>query len=481
MRWKIFIVISCIFLTLKAFSQSPITVTNNEDIYGFIQNDSSRKILVTAVHITGNRQTRDYIIEREMLFKQGDSIAAGNLFRLLDESRKLIYNTTLFTSVELKPSLVTNNQITINVTVHEKWYIYPTPQFQVIARNFNEWLKVYNGDLNRVVYGAKFAHYNFTGRRDQLRIYLLTGYARNISFSYASPYSNPALTEGFSIGAAYTENREVSYKTSYSNKQFLYTNESFVRTVIAASGSYQIRKGHYRSHIFNIGYSNIKVIDTLLSPAFNPGYFNSSSHIQNIPDISYIHVYTNVDNVSYPLLGTTRSYTLLKRGLQLTGGINAFIIDAQLSHYFTYNHNWYSSIQLMTDIKFPFTQAYINRRSFGFGDYYLRGLEYYVVDGVASALTKITIKKKVLDFQIKTPFHFKVVPYIPFKIFIKTFADAGYAYNQKQFQASLNNRLLYTGGFGIDILTLYDLNLRIEYSFNQLNENGLFLRTKGGF
>ena len=39
----------------------------------------------------------------------------------------------------------------------------------------------------------------------------------------------------------------------------------------------------------------------------------------------------------------------------------------------------------------------------------------------------------------------------------------------------------YTGGFGIDILTLYDLNLRLEYSFNQLNENGLFLHTKGGF
>ena len=481
MRWKIVIVTSFIFLTLNAFSQSPLSVTNNEDIDGSIRNDSSRKIFVTAVYISGNRKTRDYIIEREMLFRQGDSIVAEKLFGLLDESRKLIYNTTLFTSVELKPSLVSNNQITINVTVREKWYIYPTPQFQVIARNFNEWLKVYNGDLNRVVYGAKFAHYNFTGRRDHLRIYLLNGYARNISFNYTSPYSNPALTEGFSIGAGYTENREISYKTSYTNKQYQYTNESFVRTVISVAGSYLIRRGHYRSHIFNISYSNLKVADTLITPAYNPGYFNSSSHIQNIPDISYSHVYVKVDNVSYPLLGKTRSFSLLKRGMQLTGGINAFIIDAQLSHYFTYCHNWYSSIQVMTNIKLPFTQAYINRRTFGFGDYYLRGLEYYVIDGVASVLTKFTFKKKVLDFQIKTPFHFKVVPSIPFKIFIKTFADAGYAYNQKQFQASLNNRLLYTGGFGIDILTLYDLNLRLEYSFNQLKENGLFLHTKGGF
>ena len=41
--------------------------------------------------------------------------------------------------------------------------------------------------------------------------------------------------------------------------------------------------------------------------------------------------------------------------------------------------------------------------------------------------------------------------------------------------------MLYSGGFGIDILTFYDINLKIEYSFNQLNENGLFLHSNGGF
>jgi hypothetical protein len=45
----------------------------------------------------------------------------------------------------------------------------------------------------------------------------------------------------------------------------------------------------------------------------------------------------------------------------------------------------------------------------------------------------------------------------------------------------LGNRFLYTSGFGIDILTLYDFNLRVEYSFNQLGEKGLFLHAKGGF
>jgi hypothetical protein len=38
----------------------------------------------------------------------------------------------------------------------------------------------------------------------------------------------------------------------------------------------------------------------------------------------------------------------------------------------------------------------------------------------------------------------------------------------------LTNRFLYTGGFGIDVLTIYDWVIRLEYSFNQLNERAFF-------
>ncbi len=108
-------------------------------------------------------------------------------------------------------------------------------------------------------------------------------------------------------------------------------------------------------------------------------------------------------------------------------------------------------------------------------------MEYYVVDGVATALARQTLKKKVVSFSIPFPFKSKTIPKIPFTIFAKTFSDLGYAYSKKEFQAYFNNRLLYSGGFGIDILTLYDINLRIEYSFNQLGENGLFLHFKNEF
>ena len=191
--------------------------------------------------------------------------------------------------------------------------------------------------------------------------------------------------------------------------------------------------------------------------------------------------YANVNNNSYPLTGKSGFIAIQKRGLGFTGGINAFSVEAGYNKYFDLRKNWYSSIQLNGKIRLPFDQAYINQRGLGYGENYLRGLEYYVIDGVATALVKSTLKKKIIAFNVPFPFLPKLVTKIPFTFYAKTFADLGYVYTKDIYSTNLNNRLLYSGGFGIDILTLYDINLRFEYSFNQLKENGLFLHNQSGF
>ena len=109
----------------------------------------------------------------------------------------------------------------------------------------------------------------------------------------------------------------------------------------------------------------------------------------------------------------------------------------------------------------------------------MSGLEYYVIDGVAAAISKYTLSKKIFGLKIPMPFKIKQVPFIPLSVYAKTYAEAGYAYNKKAFDTRLNNRFLYTGGFGFDILSLYDLKLSVEFSFNQLGEKGLFLHARG--
>lgn len=454
-----------------------ITLTDTS----LLQTGAGAKVCIKDIQVSGTKKTKVYIVHREIQFRPGDSILTANLAKELEQARFQVYNTTLFNEVRFELTAINDHDVMVQVHVLERWYLYPVPQFQLVDRNFNEWFKTYKASFDRVNYGLKFVHYNLSGRRDQLRVYLINGYTRNVSFSYNNPYSNAALTQGFSIGAGISQNREIPYKTDSLNNILLYKKDHFTRNSYYASAGYIIRKGLFRKHTITLGYTHQNIDDSIINPKYNPNYFKDPVSTKNIVDISYLQNYANVNNVAYPLTGKTAFLFIQKRGLGLTGGLNMLTLEAGYNAYHDLGKNWFSSIALNGKIKLPFEQAYINQRGLGYGENYLRGLEYYVIDGVATALVKTTLKKKVLAFSIPFKLFPKIITKIPFTIFAKTYADAGYAYNKNAFNTRLNNRLLYSGGFGIDILTLYDVNLRFEYSFNQLNQNGLFLHNQSGF
>lgn len=474
----------CIALlySLASAAQEIKTIPDFTDpVKNSLKSDTSSKLLISSIYITGNRKTKSYIILREVPFRAGDSLRISQLFDTLEQTRYQVYNINLFSEVHVIPEMISANEIAVHIDVREKWYIYPTPQFQLTDRNFNDWIKTYNADFNRVVYGVKFVHYNFSGRGDQLRLYLLNGYSRYISFGYNAPLSNSKLSEGFRISGGYSQNREVPYKTSYNNKLYQFKKTGFVRNNLFASVAYLSRKGFFKRHLFGINYNYINLNDSIIDPKYNPNYFNSSKSSLGFIEFAYAFSYSNTDNVNYPLKGKVYAFSALKRGFGFSGGVNMFSVAGAYTRYFTHPKKWYTSVQLYSKLILPFKQPYINQRALGYSDFYLRGLEYYVIDGVASSVAKFTLKKKLLAFNIPVPFHIRAVPKIPFAFFAKTYADAGYSYIQKQFDTRLNNRLLYTAGFGLDILSLYDININLEYSFNQLGENGLFLHAKGGF
>jgi hypothetical protein len=259
-----------------------------------------------------------------------------------------------------------------------------------------------------------------------------------------------------------------------------YKRDGFVRNAFSTGLSYSKRKGYFKTSSISLGLSYINIDDSI-SSYYNPKYFNSNKHYQLFTDLTLSVSYLNTDNNNYPLKGRGYGLSLSKRGFGLSGGINSTALSGTVVKYITHPHNWYSSIQVSGVVKVPFKQAYINQRAIGYGNLSLRGLEYYVVDGVAASVAKYTLSKKVASFKIPVPFKIKALPSIPFKIFAKTYADAGYSYLPKDFNTRLNNRLLYTGGFGLDIVTLYDIVFKVEFSFNQLGEKGLFLHGKGGF
>jgi outer membrane protein assembly factor BamA len=436
------------------------------------------KLQIHEIIIKGNKKTKGYIILREIQFKAGDSIGISSLSESFQLARQQVYNTALFHEVTVELSMISAFQINVIVTVKERWYIFPVPVLQPVDRSLNEWLVKYKGDLSRVNYGVKFEHYNFSGRKDPFHLVFMNGYTKNISFSYLQPYSNNSLNQGFGLGGGFSETREVAYKTSTDNKILFYKNDNFVKKNAFGNISFRIQKGILNRHLFNLAYSRISVSDSILSSNFNPNYFNTNSNTAGLIDFTYTYQYTNANNAAYTLKGVTGYVTLSKRGLGLTGGTNRFYVEAAYNKFWAYAHNWYSSLQMIGNVKLPFEQPYINQKAIGYGNANLRGLEYYVIDGVAFGILKSTLKKKLFSIKIPMPFTSSIIPSLPFSIFAKTYADIGYSYNKKNYVNNLNNRFLYTGGFGIDILTLYDISLKIEYSFNQLGQHGLFFETR---
>ncbi len=88
----------------------------------------------------------------------------------------------------------------------------------------------------------------------------------------------------------------------------------------------------------------------------------------------------------------------------------------------------------------------------------------------------------MFDFNIKIPGGKKrETQRIPVKVYGKIYGNAGYVDNPQPGDNPLPNKMLYSGGIGIDILTLYDVTFKLEWSFDQLGQNGIFLHRKSIF
>lgn len=464
LKFGIFI---CLFALLPAWCMS-----QDREGVSSSKNNPPNQFVVRDILINGNKKTKDFVILREMQIKAGDTLSESNLAAELEKARVYIYNTTLFTEVNLYPLITDKTEMDVLITVKEKWYFLPFPVIELADRSLNEWLKTYHADLGRLSYGINFTQQNFTGRKDELSIMLINGFNRRVSFRYKNPYINRALTKGLNFGAGLAETKEIPFITSDSNKLVYYENGGREKREYSLFAGYTFRKGLKTKGTFTARYTHIAVSDTIVQK-LNPAFFGTTARKQQFVDLEYLLEYDNVDNVLYPLKGSTFDLTLIKRGLSFDGDLDFFSVAAGYHRYFSLKKDWYTSFRLSGEMKLPFDQPYYNTRALGYGERYLRGYEYYVMDAVAFGLAKFDLKKKIASFSIPSPILRGVATDIPFTIYAKTYADAGYAYNK--LPSLLGNRFLYSGGIGFDIVTLFDLKVSLEFSVNQLNQKGVFL------
>jgi hypothetical protein len=446
-------------------------------------NDTTKQqthFIINGIYISGNQKTKHYIIERELTFKPGDSVYLPELVSAFQRSKELLINTRLFNDVVISLKSFQGYLVNVQIDVKERWYIFPIPYFKPVDRNLSAWADK-NYSLSRINYGLKFTHNNFTGRNDKLRLWLITGYTRQIQLNYDQPYADKSLKHGFGASLLYLTLKEVNSSTVNNQQQFIKADTiPYAGKYLAEQFNFQLSY-YYRPAIktrhtvrMGIAYSYIDSAVTVK----NPDYFSNNKRRLTYPEFSYTLEYQNVDYVPYVLRGFMGDFSFAKRG------INADMNLWQLSGRFT--KAWpvgiRSSYMLQGGgvLKLPFDQPFFNQRLFGYGDFYLRGLERYVVDGVAGLIVRNTVRRKIFQFNIPVS-HIPTLDQIPVSIYVKLYGDAGYVRNKYFTQNSLVNTMLYTGGAGIDFVTAYDFVFRCEFSFNQLGQPGFFFHIRNEF
>lgn len=442
------------------------------------------RIKVQNILITGNKTTKDFIILRELTFHPGDTMIFGELGEKRKQSEKNLLNTSLFNFVtitykESSTQDTVHEYLDVTIDVKERWYTWPAPIFDVMEPNLNTWWR--NGHtLDRASYGGSVTRYNFRGRRETVVAIARFGYSQQFGGQYSIPFLNRKKTLGITVTGLYTRNHEVFYATQ--NNTLVYYNDvnHRIRKEVSASAKLTYRRGIYQRNSIEARYTDLSVFDTVVDLAND--YFAAGLDRMRYFTLSYQYVRDYRDAKAYPLHGYYCDVEVTRHGLGIFPDekLNVTFVAASARRWFqVLESRFFGGIMVRGRWLPGPTPPYYHQRAFGFSTY-VRGYEYYVVDGQSYMLTKSALRYQLLEPRV---FKFKWFPMEKFNtlhlaLYTGIFADAGYVEDKASSISdgnTLGNTWISGYGAGFDIVTYYDLVFRFEYAFNHLGEGGLYV------
>lgn len=433
------------------------------------------KVIIRKIHIDGNRRTKSSVILRELLFRENDTILQSSFPSLLKESRDNVFNTRLFNFVTFDTLCLQEEcaQIQVNIHVVERWYIWPVPFIEISDRNFNAWLQTM--DFTRLTYGIDLTVYNIRGRNETLTFPLHFGFNRELGINYNIPFVNKAKTFGLSFGTQIDQNHEVIVGSSDNKPVYYKDPDEIIRQNIYSFLEFRLRPSYYFYHFLRIAYNIYSFSDSLCSI---PGYTYRDQPYLNFFTLTYQLKNDHRDIAYYPMKGYYYDLFLVQNGM-VDQTVNELYVKTNIRVFFQIWNRWYYAAGLTGKYTFTGTPAYFLQQGLGYGRDYVRGYEYYVVDGIHYALLKNNfkfslIRPGVFDLGfIKSP---KFNP-VPYALYLNLFGDFAYVYNEDQIRNQVNdlqNRLLIGYGFGFDFTTYYDLVARVEFSVTREGKAGIY-------
>ena len=452
-------------------------------VSGQTNNDSLRQITIRHIHITGNNKTIDRIITREIEVQPGMSYSLKRVVDSLEYDRYRIYNTNLFNEVEVSLAEIPGDSADILVDVEERWYFYPVPLFRPADRSFVDWWYNQNGDLSRVNYGLRLTQWNFRGRAERLRIEAQTGFEDRLSLNYKIPYIDRKQRHGLIPEIFYFTSKNLGYATEDHLRQFIMADEQMRRSV-GVSVIHTYRKKFYEYHFTSLGFFNTHINDTI---AFlNPNYLGDGRTRQLFMTASYGYGFDTRDNINFPLSGHTLFGSVSKSGLGIFKDVDFWSSSLAGSKFWNLGKGFYQGSYLQGYWSTDGDRALLNFYGLGFEPQILaRGYDRDLIEGRAFLLSKNSTRFRLWQrkYDISRVMPLQQFQTFPIAIYGKLFYDAAYVWGFEGYENNdrLTNKAIYGIGAGLDIVSMYDFVIRLEYSTNRAGQQQFFVNFGADF
>ena len=440
--------------------------------------------IISQITIEGNKKTKDRVILREMDVAIGDTINISDISKILLRNRQYIFNTSLFQSVEIniKNWNTESNTLDLEIIILEDWYIYPIPIFSLADRNFNVWIKEFGASLKRTSYGMRFYHFNTTGNRDRTKVLAQFGYEKRFELGYDRPNFNKTQTMGWNNSIRYRSRKEIFYSTLGNKQEFLSndTQDQFDALRIRSQLTFRPKINQY--HTMLIDYVSNSVSDTIVQH-LNPDYYlGSNDNSQEYFKFKYTFVNDQRNFRTYPTKGSYYQGSINKEGVGIFGDVDILNLDQTYAKYFELSPKL--SFESLARVKYSINRKkppFANYRGIGFSQNNIRGYELYVIDALDFGYISTSFRYQILkkEFKIGRMMPISSFRTMPIQLMFTFNNDLGYTNDPYYSDTnSLNNRWLWGGGIGIDMMLYNDYVFQIEYNFNQLSESGIFIKVK---
>lgn len=436
----------------------------------------TQQVTIEDIIIVGNNKTKDLIVLRELLI-EANSLVNGKEFReMLERSRNNLFNTGLFHQVSVDYIPIGPRKVKIVVMLTERWYFWPFPIIELADRNINAWWLT--KDFSRINFGLYLFKFNFRGKKETISLRFKYGFTRQIGLTYNIPYIDKKQRSGLNFSFAFSTNKQLIYNTLNNRIQFLKELDQFNRKEINTNITYTYRRKIYSYNALSLRYTFVNISDTLKH--LNPLYLGNSIQSLQFFSLEYVYRYDRRDYRAYPLKGYYIELNASQHGLGILKRekINMQYAYLMARKYFKWSERWYTGTSLKTKISTGRFQPYYLQRGLGYQNDYVRGYEYYVIDGQNFGLLKANLKYNLVKTgaiklkKIKN----NSLNRIQYGFYLNAFADGAYVQdNQFNELNKLNNTFLHGYGIGLDFVGQNDLVIRFELTRNGLNQNGFYL------